>query len=123
MVRKVSNMIGLENFLRAKKLNLIRLFSVRFWRNSMKNNRLSAGRGIFCLVENRLYKRCHDQPPPTTHHHPPLMIFYKHFFIRTTFFRLSGIRSNHSFALYIIASSNEEDHLVQVQNDFTVQFF
>ena len=51
VVLKVSNMI---EFSAAEKLNLIRLFSVRFWRNSMKNNRLSAAPGIFRLVENRL---------------------------------------------------------------------
>ena len=37
-----------------EKLNLIRLFNLRIWRNSMKNNRLSAVCGIFRLVENRL---------------------------------------------------------------------
>ena len=43
-----------SEFSAAEKLNLFRLFSVRFWRNSMKNNRLSAEHGIFRLVENRL---------------------------------------------------------------------
>ena len=54
VVRKVSNMYDwFAEFSAVEKLNLIRLFSVRFWRNSMKNNRLSAARGIFRLVENR----------------------------------------------------------------------
>ena len=42
------------DFSATEKLNLIRIFSVRFWRNSMKNNRLSAARGKFRVVENRL---------------------------------------------------------------------
>ena len=39
---------------RGGKVELDPTFSVRFWRNSMKNNKLSAARGIFSLVENRL---------------------------------------------------------------------